>query len=34
MVKLLRKKKRVLCGHAENSQVAEDEGAGENGVLW
>lgn len=34
MVKLLRKKKRVLCGHAENALVAEDKGAGESGVLW
>ena len=34
MVKLLRKKKRGLCGHAENAHGAEDYGAGESGVLW
>lgn len=33
MVKLLRKKKHVLCGHPENAPVAEGEGAGESGVL-
>ena len=33
MVKLLRKKQHVLCGHPENAHVAEGEGAGESGVL-
>ena len=27
MVKLLRKKKHVLCGHPENAHVAEGEGS-------